>query len=74
MFWFQLMKTMRNISGSVLHKASGGLLPQIAIFVLAAPAAKLLQMLQFILIVWYLYLSEMTQLCSNWLVGKVVAI
>jgi hypothetical protein len=41
MFWFPLMKMMRNISGSVIHKASGGLLAQIAIFVLETPAAKL---------------------------------
>lgn len=74
MFWFPLIKMMRNISGSVIHKASGGLFAQIAVFVLAAPAGKLLQMLQFMLTVWYLYLSEMTQLCLNQLVGKVVAI
>jgi hypothetical protein len=56
---------MTNISSSVAHRAFGGLLAQIAIFVSAIPAAKLLQMLQFMLIVWYLYLTEMTQLSLN---------
>jgi hypothetical protein len=31
MFWFPLVKMMRNIAGSVIQKASGGLLAQIAV-------------------------------------------